>query len=260
MWTRWVKLGVTLTLYALVAPWGFAAFAVMVALPTRAPERRRDRLQWAIRTGFRLLHRYARVFGLLDVKTPAPDSVLLPDRCVVIANHPTHMDISAILCWIPRCCTVVKPSIYRRWWLEPLLRGSGQVEGAGDHPLDGARLVERASARVREGQRLVVFPEGTRTEEGRDMPFHRLGFEIACREGVPVVPLLLRCAPPYLSKMRPLLRPPRETPVLSVDVLPMIDPEEVGRDSRRLRERARALYTGGATRAQRAGPETSRTS
>ena len=155
----------SLGLYAVVAPWGYALFALAASLPTRRPDRRRAGLQRAIRLGFRFMHAWLGTFRLVDVRLPSPEARDLPHPCVIIANHPTHLDITAILSWVPRSCTLVKPSIYRRWWLWPLMAGSGQLEGAGPHPLDGARLVERAEARLRQGETVVVFPEGTRTEQ-----------------------------------------------------------------------------------------------
>lgn len=250
-WIRGARAALSIFLYALIAPWGYALFAVLVFLPSRHPLKRRDRLQACMRLGFRTLHRWMAVCRIAEVSLPPEGERSLPEPCVVIANHPTHLDITAILSWVPRCCTLVKPSIYRRWWLKPLMEGSGQIEGAGAHPLEGARLVERAADRLRAGQSVVVFPEGTRTEPGRRMPFHRLGFEIACRTGVPVVPLRIRCEPRYLSKGRPTLVPPSPMPKLSVEILDPLRPEVFGGDSRRLREHARSLYFSGATRAAR---------
>lgn len=241
---RWCLSFFTLGLYALLAPWGYALFALMVMAPTRDRVRRRSRLQRAIQVGFACARGWLRLLRIVDIRTPDPREVALPAPCVLVANHPTHMDILAIFSWARSACTIVKPSIYRRWWLEPLMRGSGQIEGAGGHPLDAARLVERSVDRLRDGLTVVVFPEGTRTEEGREMPFHRLAFEIACRSGVPVVPLRIACDPPYLSKTRSVFRPPRTAPVLSVVALAPLRPEDFGNDSRSLRDHVRSLYSG----------------
>ena len=243
---RYALLLVALLVYLLLAPWGYAAFALLVFFPIVGQKRRRAWLQAAMRTGFGLLHRFAGWFRALDVRIDI-DRTRLPDGpFVVVANHPTLVDVTAILRTIEGSCTVVKPVIYKRWWLRPLMEGSGQLEGA-TNPLAASRLVDRAVARIRGGMSMVIFPEGTRTVEGREMPFHRMAFEIACRAGVPVVSLRLRCEPSWLSKSRPLFKIPPTVPVLSVSVLAIFDPARFDYDSRRLCEHVRAVYQGVAT-------------
>jgi 1-acyl-sn-glycerol-3-phosphate acyltransferase len=45
---------------------------------------------------------------------------------------------------------------------------------------------------VRSGKSLAVFPEGTRTPDGRLQEFKPGAFKIALRAGVPVVPVTIR--------------------------------------------------------------------
>ncbi|MEL6183531.1 MAG: lysophospholipid acyltransferase family protein [Myxococcota bacterium] len=232
----------TLVLYAAIAPWGYALFGLLLIAPISVLRRRRL-FQACIRSGFRLLRGWVGTFRLARVDALSVRENLLPERCVVVANHPSHFDIVSLLSRIPRCATIVKPSIYDQWWLEPLMRGSGQVRGTS-HPLDAGRLVEAAVARLHEGERLVVFPEGTRTEAGREMPFHRLAFEIASRAHVPVVPIRIDCDPPFLSKGQSVLRPPRAFPRIRLEVLDPIDPESFGGDTRSLRDHVRNVLLG----------------
>ena len=232
---------ITLILYALIAPWGYAAFAALVFVPVVGIRRRRAWLQAAMRTGFGLMHRWMGWIRVLDVKVDIDRSALPEGPFVVVANHPTLVDVTAILRTIDNSCTIVKPVIYRRWWIRPLMEGSGQIEGA-NNPLAAPRLVERAAERIRDGMSMVIFPEGTRTVEGREMPFHRMAFEIACRAGVPVVSLRLRCEPSWLSKARPLFRIPPTVPELSVSMLATVEPVQFDYDSRRLCEHVRAMY------------------
>ena len=238
---RYTAAIVTLLLYLLIAPWGYALFATLVWFPVVARPRRIAFLQACMRAGFTLLHNWMGWVRAMDVKIRFRQSDLPPGPCVVVANHPTLVDVTAILRSIRSSCTIVKPVIYRRWWLRPLMVGSGQLEGA-TNPLAATHLVDRAVERIRDGMSMVIFPEGTRTVEGREMPFHRMAFEIACRAGVPVVSLRLRCEPSWLSKSRSLLRIPMNVPVLSVSIMSSVDPARFDYDSRRLCEHVRSMY------------------
>ena len=238
---------VTLVLYTALAPWGYGVFALMTVFPARSKTTLRKRLQTAMRTGFRVTLAWIHKLGLMSVRTPLWEKTSIPTPCVIVANHPCHLDIVGILSWVPDAFTIVKSSIYRQFWLKPLMEGSGQVEGGGQE-FATARIIERAVAGLREGQNLVVFPEGTRTQSGIEMPFHRLAFEIACRADVPVVPLRLSCQPSYLSKQRSVLRLPLGQPVFTVEVLETLHPQDFGGSSRKLRDSAQALCFGKSSR------------
>lgn len=232
----------TLSIYAALAPWGYAFFALLVIIPMPAMTRA-SILQACMRTGFASLHTWITLLRLVDVRYQVRRADLPEGPAVVVANHPTLLDVTAIQRLVGLSCSIVKPAIYRLWWLKPLLDGARQIEGASN-PIGTVRVVERAAERLESGMSVIIFPEGTRTEDGREMPFHRLAFEIACRAGVPVVPLKIACEPPYLSKSQPLFRLPSQMPVLSVSALPPVHPEQFDGDSRRMSDHVRSLYRG----------------
>jgi 1-acyl-sn-glycerol-3-phosphate acyltransferase len=69
---------------------------------------------------------------------------------------------------------------------------------AGHVPVDrqagkrtAAQVIERFEEVLKEGKPLLVFPEGTRSEDGIIRPFKNGGFYAAVRAGVPVVPVAL---------------------------------------------------------------------
>jgi 1-acyl-sn-glycerol-3-phosphate acyltransferase len=52
-----------------------------------------------------------------------------------------------------------------------------------------ALSMARATEEVRRGKNVVIFPEGTRTKDGRIGAFKKGGFRLAADAGVPIVPL-----------------------------------------------------------------------
>lgn len=50
-------------------------------------------------------------------------------------------------------------------------------------------LLREAARRVREGTNVLVFPEGTRSPDGRLLPFKKGVFHLAIEAGVPIVPI-----------------------------------------------------------------------
>ena len=158
---------------------------------------------------------------------------------MMVSNHPTLMDISALLAADSNLVFPVKPSLYNRFWARPLFRQSGQFEGAGQGPLGIAQMVEAAAERLAAGQRVIIFPEGTRSPDRGLHPFGRVAFEIAQRAAVPIVPLVIHCVPRYLGKTNGFRRPPADLPRLRIRVLEPIDPSApglAGSSSRTLRD------------------------
>jgi len=226
----------------LLAPLGWPIFAALGFLWRKDPLRRARRMQAIHVRAFRFMHRWLRWCAITDFDHRRPLAGLPAGPCVVIANHPTLMDISAITAAIGGACTIVKPAMFRRPLLHGMLAHAGHVEGPGHDPISAGRVVEEMAVRLRQGFRAIVFPEGTRSPPGELGRFGRISFEIACRAGVPLVSLGVTCAPLYLSKGITLFHPPHPTARLRLELLAVDDPVRFDGDSRRLRQHVESRY------------------
>lgn len=222
--------------YFVASPVGYAIFAIWSALPTRAPERRRRRFQRIVHRAFRAMHAVLRGLSILDFDPRKVRGRVPHGPCLLVANHPTLTDSSAILATIDPVVYAVKPSLHRQRWARPLFESVGAFEGPGDSPFAAGRFVDEAVARLASGQRVLVFPEGTRSSSVLPDPFGRAALEIAIRAGVPIVPLSIRCTPRWLTKESRFLDPPDEVPRLSIHVLEPIPAPPPGSSSRALRD------------------------
>jgi len=232
---RW-RVAVSFGVYTLLSPFGYAFFALASATAGRDPLHRARRLQRLMARAYRLMHDWARWTRIADFDYRGALAGLPPGACVVVANHPTLMDVSAITAALGGGCTIAKPALYRRRGLHGLLAGAGHLEGPRDDPAGVGRVLDQAVGRLHEGFALIIFPEGTRSPAGRLRPFGRAAFEIACRARVPVVSVGIRCEPTWLSKEVPLFEAPHSVPRLRLALLATDDPATVDWDSHRLRE------------------------
>lgn len=238
---RAVRAAFTVAAYTLLAPSGYVPFAIVCACWQGDALTKARFLQRCSVRGFRFMHWWLRFFRVIAFDWRRVRLTLPPGPCVVIANHPTQLDPTAVMATLGGGCTIVKRSVYRRRLVRPMLAGALHFEGPTLDPLSVSHVIDNAVQRLRSGLHLFVFPEGTRSPEGRLHPFGRLAFEIAARARVPLVSLALRCEPCYLSRETPLLRPPARLPRLSMQVL-AIDFPDAGADSRLLKRRAEARY------------------
>ncbi len=237
---RTLAVAVSVGGYFFVGFFGYILFAILVRTWRRDPLRCALRLQRITGFGFRFMHHWLRWIRVADFDHRGALPDLPTGPCVVVANHPTQMDVTAIGACLGGACTIVKSTVFRRRMVHPLLVGAGMLEGPGTDPISVGRVIDDGVRRLREGMRIFVFPEGSRSFPDGLRPFGRVAFEIACRADVPLVTVGIRCRPVWLSREVPMFRPPHPMPVLRLRQLAVDLPADLGGDSRVLRERVEA--------------------
>ena len=182
------------------------------------PLRRRALCQGIIQGGFRWLHWWLSITKLFRIRH---SGVALPDgACVLIANHPTFLDATAIIAEHDNVCCLVKNSLATGFWFGPLLREAGYVSASGGGGFAQLAMLHQAVRRLKEGQRVLIFPEGTRSPEGSVGRFQRGACWLSDKAEVPLFPLVLQCQPQALGRGTPFVTHPLRCPVLTVEVTP----------------------------------------
>jgi 1-acyl-sn-glycerol-3-phosphate acyltransferase len=186
-----------------------ATAALLAALADRTGRTTRRVGGWWSRAVLRLLRIEVRVSGASHV--PAGPAVYA-------ANHSSTLDIFVVFGYLPLDFRIVfKQSV----GFIPILGWSiwlgGHVPIDRSHPFRARKSLERAARRIGAGTSVVVFPEGTRSRDGRVGRFRRGSFRLAIEAGVPVVPVSIvgvkAVAPHGLPSVRPgtvrvVLHPP----------------------------------------------------
>lgn len=241
---RSASVAVSVLGYTLLGPMGYLPFALCCWWWRDRPLLAARRLQACIRAGFRFSLLWLRWVRVADCQYRDVIAQLPDGPCVVVANHPTQLDVLAVNAALGRATTIVKPAVFNRRMIRPFLVGAGLLEGPGRDPISIGRVLDDSLQRLRDGMRIYVFPEGSRSLPDRLRPFGRLAFEIACRADVPVVVLGVSCRPKYLSPQVPLFSPPAGFPRHRLQVLAIEHPRAHDRDSRRLCAHVERKLTG----------------
>ncbi len=230
-----------------------SALLPVVALVPGSPAERRARVQRLVRGGFVAFHDYMRVLGLIDYD-PRRTRIDLPaGPCVVIANHPTLIDVTAIMSACGELSCVVKEEHFDGPFIGRLLRLAGHIDGGDGTPLASGAVVHQALDRIAEGQSVLIFPEGTRSPARGLGPFQRGAFEIARRAGVPVLPLLVVAEPPTLMKGERWHELPAETVRLDVLAFDGLEEDDLEGPSKAVAARVEARYRAALERRRREG-------
>ena len=149
---------------------------------------------------------------------------------LVVSNHQSHFDPPLVGMGVPRRMNyLARDTLFSfapfRWLIHSVDAIPIDREGIG---LSG---IKESLRRLKRGEMVVVFPEGTRTRDGEIAPF-RPGFTaLASRSGAAILPVAIEGAFAAWPREQKLPGPGR----IRVRYGPPVSPEEIrGRDEREL--------------------------
>lgn len=174
----------------------------VLRLSTRDPDVARRRIQRGMQHTFHFYIEVMRWLGIMTYEVHGIDRLREQGR-LVVANHPTLIDVVLLVSLMPEVDCIVK----RGLWRNPFLRWP--VIWASYIPnSEGEELIEGCSDTLRRGHSLLVFPEGTRTVPGKPMRMQRGAAHIALAADADILPVTVTCDPPTLFKGNPWYRVP----------------------------------------------------
>ncbi|HJW44507.1 MAG TPA: lysophospholipid acyltransferase family protein [Geothrix sp.] len=120
---------------------------------------------------------------------------------VFIGNHTSLFDPPLMISTLPcRPVFVAKRELAQVPFLGWVIWLAGFIFIDRRNQASSRRSLHLAAERIREGQAIVAFPEGTRSLDGRLLPFKMGAFALAFEAGVPVVPFAIQGGPGILPK------------------------------------------------------------
>ncbi|WP_048307993.1 1-acyl-sn-glycerol-3-phosphate acyltransferase [Halomonas sp. PR-M31] len=109
---------------------------------------------------------------------------------VILANHQCEWETLFLQVLKPPVCTVLKQELLRLPLFGWALRLLHPIALDRSRPARAMKQVlSQGPMRLKEGLSVLIFPEGTRVEPGQRRRYNKSGAVIACRAGVPVMPV-----------------------------------------------------------------------
>ncbi len=112
---------------------------------------------------------------------------------IIIANHPSLLDVIFVLSHIRHINCIVKQELSKNIFLYPAIKASGYICNT-----ENEELLQKGLEVLRNGESLLVFPEGTRTKDS--IKFHKAPFYLAIHGAKSLKPLFIAMAPKSLQK------------------------------------------------------------
>jgi len=135
------------------------------------------RLLWAIEPFWSLRRRDRRELG------EAP--------CLIVCNHSSVLDIPAIMSLRRPIRVVGRESLFRVPLMGPTMRFTKQIALSATDPDSVSAFLSSCREALASGVSVLIFPEGTRSEDGAIQKFRRGAFRLSKDLGVPILPAVV---------------------------------------------------------------------
>ena len=147
---------------------------------------------------------------------------------IFAANHQSIYDIPILFAWLPFSFRILyKESLNRVPFMGWHLYFCGHISVDRSNPVRARQSLERAAKRIQQGTSVLIFPEGTRSQNGSIGRFKQGSFVLAIKSGVPVVPITISESWRIMKKGEVTVNPG----TVKVHVERPIPVEELGEDS-----------------------------
>jgi 1-acyl-sn-glycerol-3-phosphate acyltransferase len=118
-----------------------------------------------------------------------------------MANHRSNFDIPVLLGCLPiQFRWLAKAELFKIPIFGRAMSGAGYVKIDRFNRESAFRSIDEVAAKMKNGVSVMIFPEGTRSQDGNVKPFKKGGFVMAVDTGVPIVPIILRGTRSIMTK------------------------------------------------------------
>lgn len=167
---------------------------------------------------------------------------LTPGRSYIyMPNHQSNADIPLLLGRLPvQFRWLAKAELFKIPIFGRAMHGVGYISIDRSNRKSAFESLARAARTIRDGTSVLIFPEGTRSRDGRLLSFKKGGFVLAVDSGVPIVPVIIQGTRNIIPKGHFMIRPAPVT-------MQILDPVETADYTRKtkdaLLERIRTILT-----------------
>lgn len=160
---------------------------------------RARRARWAqqtVHTSWRVYVWLMQALGVVSSECHGSPLLREARGTLIVANHPSLLDIVFLLSLMRRTQCVIKAGVWRNPFMAGVVKAANYIPNLGDPE----RLVRECADALKAGNNLVIFPEGSRTQPGKKHKYQRGFAYVALMAGAPIQIVSISCQPPSLRK------------------------------------------------------------
>lgn len=158
-------------------------------------EWKRAQVQWVIHISFRLFVWLMQFVGVIHLTIEGAAKLRQNGNYLIVANHPTLIDVVILISLLPRVDCIVKQAVWRNPFMLGVVSAAGYISNSSSED-----FMNKSVEALQSGRSLLVFPEGTRAVPNKPMKFQRGAANIALRSTHNIIPVAITSVPDFLTK------------------------------------------------------------
>jgi 1-acyl-sn-glycerol-3-phosphate acyltransferase len=148
---------------------------------------------------------------------------------IYMSNHQSNFDIPVLLSALPaQFRWLAKAELFKIPIFGGSMRGAGAISIDRSNRKSAFASLTLAAKMIRSGTSVMIFPEGTRSDDGQLLPFKKGGFVLAVDAGVPIVPIVITGTHDIMPKGRLLIRRRK----VRIDIGPIVQSSDYTRKTK----------------------------
>ncbi len=121
------------------------------------------------------------------------DKISFEEPLVVVSNHQSNFDIPAIIGYFPFIPGfMAKKELERCPFIKTWMELASSVFIDRKNPREGIRTIRKTVKFIKSGYPILIFPEGTRSDNGEIGHFKNGGFKVAIDAKAKIIPVTLK--------------------------------------------------------------------
>ncbi len=141
------------------------------------------------------------VMGNVKKRIINPGKEKLEKPAIIICNHQSSLDIVPLIMLHPRILMLTNNKKWNAPFFGPVIRMADYFPSE-----DVEQHIDKIADRMKHGYSLIIFPEGTRSQDGTIGRFHKGAFYLAEKLGADILPIIIHGTNYTLTKKDALLK------------------------------------------------------
>lgn len=142
---------------------------------------------------WRILVKYIEITGIIRVNADEKNSLI--KNKIIVASHPSYIDILLLIALVPNSLCLAKNSILNNFVMKNIVKSlyitnDGSVED----------FLKKSKLALDDGFNVIIFPTGKRVDEGEEVHIYKGAAQLAIESKYPIVPVKISTSEPFLTK------------------------------------------------------------
>lgn len=151
--------------------------------------------QQTISLSFKIFLWIVKTLGIINYEFEGLEKLKQDKSCLVVANHPSLLDVVLLVSIMPHCNCLVKGALLNNIFISRIIKTAGYILNG-----EANKILPYCQEILSNGGRILIFPEGTRSVPGQPIKLQRGAANIALRSQADIRIIHIECSSPWLIK------------------------------------------------------------